>query len=438
MSLSTVLAKASIRQQWCLAAVVILGTGFITRFAYYGSPVDSMIDEVIFARYFSSYFTGLHYFDSHPPLGKLMVAGVVSLFDFKPVAFSTPWDTVLPSESYIAMRFLPKLFGAVLPFLVFVLVWKLFARISIAFIVGLFVVFDTAIMTQSRFMFWDVYMLCFGTGSLIAYFYYRKSSSWGSLLLCALLAGLACSIKWTGFTYIALLLGLEAYRVLFERYRPESMLKGVSVIASVAFMVYISTFAIHFSLLPKSGSGDVFMSENFQKTLEGSRYENSDIPPASFVRAFTDVNKAMYDSNKRTGSEHPYGSTWLDWPIGEKAMLYYYKDGIRIDLAANKVVWWIGSVSMVLCVLILLSSPLKHIRDITLIMIGVGYLGNWLPFAGIERVMFIHSYFNALLFSLLGFGYVLSRFPNIITWSGLLLLPVIGYFLYLVPMSYGL
>ena len=47
----------------------------------------------------------------------------------------------------------------------------------------------------------------------------------------------------------------------------------------VPVVVYIASFAVHFALLPDTGPGDAFMSQEFQATLKGSPSYSPDADP---------------------------------------------------------------------------------------------------------------------------------------------------------------
>ena len=76
----------------------------------------------------------------------------------------------------------------------------------------------------------------------------------------------------------------------------------------------------------------------------------------------------------------------------------------------NLVVWWAGSLSMLLLVAAAVLRP-QNWRDPLLWFLLADYAMNWLPFALIPRVMFLHSYFAAMIFSLLAMGWLINRLP---------------------------
>ena len=172
--------------------------------------------------------------------------------------------------------------------------------------------------------------------------------------------------------------------------------------------------------------------------LEGNRYtENQQAEPQlSFVQKFGELNRRMYLTNQRM-RDHLYGSKWYQWPLGEKAVGYWRRGELDIAMQPKLVVWWAGSLSMLLLVAASVLRP-ENLRDPLLWFLLAGYAMNWLPFALIQRVMFLHSYFVAMIFSLLAMGWLINRLPWWKRHYGWLLIPVVIGFIWMSHLSYGL
>ncbi len=420
-----------------LPLALLLAGALISRFLLFGHPRSAAIDEIYFATYLSSYLTGTFYFDIHPPLARLLVAGFYALAGGKPVPFGTPWNLEFPDDDYLLLRFLPGLVGSVLPLVGYGLFHRLFRRRRLALLGAGLLLLDNALLVQSRFLFFDVFLLAFGFGSLLCYLVHRERGGWRWLLASAALAGAACSVKWVALPFVLLPVALDYLKFMLGERRLRAVLKTGAVMLGGGALVYLLVFAVHFQMLPRSGSGNAYVSPTFQRTLEGSSFAGrADIPSLSFLGRFVELNREMYLANQRMGG-HPDSSRWYQWPLNEKPLGYWRQGPVDITLQGNSLLWWSGAASVTLLALVLLLRPPLW-RDPVAPVALLGYLSNWLPFALIDRVMFIHHYLPALVFSLVALCWLVSRVPPLVRYAPWLLLPYAVGFVLLAPHSYGL
>lgn len=416
---------------------ILLLLALLTRFAFFGWPTSSIIDEIYLGNYFSAYFTHEFYMDVHPPLAKLITAGFAALVDFAPIPFGTHWKQQYTDYNYLVLRFLPAVLGTLLVLIVYFLVFRICRNRKLAFLIALLAVFENALVTQSRSLFWENYLLVFGFGSIWAYLRFREHQRTSDLLLTAALAGAAVSVKWIGLSFVAIPVLMDGLELLARRIRLTVWLKTALGMAAAAMLIYSSAFYLHFSLLTHSGPGDPFMSRDFQAQLEGSKYAGDPgLRSLSFADKLVELNLEMYRTNQRM-SDHPFGSPWYQWPLGKKAVGYWHEGDLHVRLHPNLVVWWAASASILALIVLMVIGRIPP-GDKAAWLILVGYFINWLPFAWIGRVMFIHSYFSAFLFSLLALAHVMSAVPEQRRPDGILAgLAFIG-FLATCHLTYGL
>jgi hypothetical protein len=82
-------------------------------------------------------------------------------------------------------------------------------------------------------------------------------------------ANVLISIKWTALVFPAMA-GLESMFGIFFMPRARFPFRMVVKVVVVALLQYMLWFYIHFEMLPYTGSGDLFMPEEFQVTLLNS------------------------------------------------------------------------------------------------------------------------------------------------------------------------
>jgi dolichyl-phosphate-mannose-protein mannosyltransferase len=470
-----------------LYIAIILFSSLLTHFLFYGYPNETVFDEVHFGKFISGYFTHEYFFDIHPPLGKLLISGVGYLAGFKPGFSFAEIGQKFPDNTYLWLRFLPTLAGALLPLVVFLLSLKLkFSRLA-AFSAAMLVVFENALLVQSRFILLDSFLLLFGFLALLFYFIYRErkaaaiKNSRGTfyLMLAGIFGALSLSVKWTGATFLAFIIILEAIRFIREK-NGQFLVKNLLVLIILPLVIYFSIFAIHLKLLTKSGPGDAFMSPAFQKTLLGNAYQNSpDVKQLNLLEKFKELNIEMYKANANLTAGHPYSSKWYTWPFMIRPIYYWYKNGAtnasRIYFLGNPVIWWTSTVAIIYLLISLIRSilsfavskirisdtvnyktkfapallapalerrqapsALTHHSPPLVWGLGGAFLLNLLPFAGITRVMFLYHYIICLVFAIITLVYLTDRLKNKKRAFLILLIASFAAFVFFAPLTYGL
>ncbi len=461
------------RRNWLIIILTVLT--LLTHFVFFGHPDQTVFDEVHFGKFISGYFTGEYFFDIHPPLGKLLISGMGYIAGFEPGFSFSDIGQEFNDKSYLWLRFLPTLAGALLPIVIYYLMLQLkFSRMA-AFAGGALIAIENSILVQSRFILLDSFLLLFGFSALLLYFKYRKSKRLGYLAASGILTALAISVKWTGATFLGLIILMETWDIL-KKLKPGSLpsyswmhlrsyliiylspyvLKRLAVLIVLPVIIYFSFFVIHLKLLDRSGSGDAFMSREFQKTLAGSVHENDgNVESLNIFEKFKELNVEMYQSNARLSASHPYSSAWYTWPFMTRPIYYWNSsqeldtngrtlEQSRIYLIGNPIIWWASTLAMLYLLIELARSVFKYTTKRffeypkVLLFLTIGFIFNLLPFVGIDRVMFLYHYTIALIFSIMGLAYLIDKSENRKKILLFILIAGLISFLFFAPLTYGL
>ncbi len=439
-----------------IEVVVLAALAGLTRLVFLNDPKAIVFDEVYFREYALHYKAQVLYFDVHPPLGKLLLAAWAGIAGVD--------ATFADKDPATVMRVLPALAGAALVLVVYAIVRQLTGSRRMATFGGALVLLDNALLVESRFILIDSMLLLFGFSAVSLALAARGRSGrayWLLLAGAAILAGCAAATKVIGLSALGMI-GLIWMADVYQRrpsWRPA--LGQLAVLAIVPLTVYALTFAIHFAFMTKSSpTYDAFMSPKYQSTIVG----NPSYDPAvkmSFPERFIDLNRTMQNAqNSLNDVSHPYKSSWTTWPIMKRGVYVYLGTTSQgkspsIYTLGNPLLWW-GILLGAAAILIGCIARPARMRPVKwpLILLGVGWLANYLPFALIQRPMFLYHYFFALIFSMMfvavGLGALLkwshgegerpfsfgSRWSAIGYWGvlGVLLMS----FLYFAPLSYGI
>merc|ERR1712223_1896157 len=196
-----------------MMAVMLFVTGLITRLYRLDQPKHVVFDEMHYGKYASLYLKNTFFFDANPPLGKLMIAfsGYISGFEGGSFGFDKIGSSYPEDVPYVVLRLVPAVFGALLTPTVFLILSELQAIAYAGYLDSFMVVFDTALLTQSRFILLESLMIFFAMMSVLSALkmrhYYEKPFGLGWtlwLVAASVNIGLAFSVKYLAFYSCAL------------------------------------------------------------------------------------------------------------------------------------------------------------------------------------------------------------------------------------------
>ncbi|MBV8466299.1 MAG: phospholipid carrier-dependent glycosyltransferase, partial [Burkholderiales bacterium] len=383
------------------AVLCLFLVSLVLHFIRLGQPGEVVFDEVLVGHFSAQYFSGHYYFDIHPPLTKLIYALMAWLGGMDPSFTFAANGIAYPGNFYLWMRGLPALAGSVLPVLVYALSREMGVQRLWALVAGWLVLFDSALMVESRFILNDILLLTYGVTGWWAFAIWRRTHKWPWLLAAGLGFGMALSVKWTGLGFIAPAGVVWLYD--FSRKPNARSLGAALVLIAVPLAIQLTGFVVHLSLLPQSGTGEAFMTPAFQKRLIGNQHQDDPMVDAlSLPGAILEVNHAMAQYAGQMAT-HPYGSKWYTWPLGWRGIYVWNDDKAtdgrvaRIYLFPNVVTWWLAAFGIVYLLINLLPRVVaaltgrqhQHIDRVELVL-AMAYLANLLPFVPIDRVMFLY------------------------------------------------
>lgn len=423
----------------------LLFLGLLTRFIFISYPAQTVFDEVHFGKFVTSYFTGKYYFDIHPPLGKLIIAlgawfgGYQNYIAERGVFSFEKIGQDFGSLPYLWFRFFPALAGALIPTVVFLFLRGLKFSPKTAFLVGLFLVFDNALLVQSRLILLDSFLIFFGFLGLALFFKAReKDYSWLWLVASGLFLTLSFSVKWTGLAFWGVAGTVYLYDLFKRKNWMKDFLAGLLAFIGLPLAVYLAIFQLHFALLPDcpapaEGNGCDFMSQEFRQHQLNS------------WERFVELNQKMFLYNNGLSASHDFGSRAIGWPLMIRAVYYWVKTEDngelgRIYFFGNPLVWLLGLIGIASLIFYSPTNPRdKEVKSLLLLL----YLANFLPFLLVKRVLFLYHYLSAMIVSVISFFFVWERLGQprsvklrtLISWG--LVVAVSGVFLFYAPLSYG-
>jgi dolichyl-phosphate-mannose-protein mannosyltransferase len=374
---------------------ILLASSIATHIAFLGQPAAVVFDEVHYGKFINGYLEQRYFFDIHPPLGKEILWAGAWLAGYQHASYS--FENIGDMVNATPLRAFPLMAGIILPLILYAFARSLKYSHEAAFTVGMLVVLENALLAHSRLALPDMFLLVFGFAA-------ATLALKNHPIPAGLFAGMAAAVKWTGFAFI----GFIALA------KPKQLV----IILPLAAAVYIAAFVPHFTILSQPGPGDAFMSKEFQ-TKQQNLFEKT-----------IELNKLYYTTNRDLTFDHPYSSKWYSWPVMQRPIFYWVADDARVYLLGNPVIWWASSAAVLML--------LFFTRDRTALLLIAGYLGSFLPFILIGRVLFLYHYFTALCFAMLILVYLISKSKHATKIYAALLFASFLAFLYFAPLTYGL
>jgi len=127
----------------------------------------------------------------------------------------------------------------------------------------------------------------------------------------------------------------------------------------------------------------------------------------------------MYRYHDELTAAHPASSPWWSWPLNLKPV-WFFQGGFGGDTAGaiydagNMVIWWLGVPAMAF-----VAYQAFRRRSLGLALIVIGFAGQWIPWARIDRAAFEYHYYTSLPFVLLALAYFVAELwhgPSAATW----------------------
>ena len=455
-----------IKKSWPFILLAILS--FAIHFAFLDYPSEVVFDEVHFGKFVAAYFTGQYYFDIHPPLGKLMIAGFVKLAGVDPVFNFEQIGEALPTNTLFTLRFLPAFFGSLFALFFSWLAWLISRSKYTALLAGFLILLDNAFLVQSKFILIDIFMLCFEVLALCFFFLSQRQKSFTAkwleyLALTGIFAGLTFSVKWTGLAVIGIIGAISLIKLFSKKLRaylenepperqPQYSLKKRSLefisysalVFIVASLVYLFSFWLHFQLLTKSGPGDAFMSPAWQQELKYGR--DNVYQPLNLWQKFLELNKTMYTANAELLAEHPFSSKWYSWPLNNKPVYYWNQKApsnlpgwqAKIYFSGNPILWSLTGLGVIATLLAVFLKKIRQKMSPAFFILLLGYFANLLPFLFIARVAFLYHYLPSAMYATLLLSLWLINWQKSSRATLTIVVGLVAFgFIILSPLSYG-
>ena len=396
-------------------------------------------DEIYHARTAYEHLHGqVTYEWTHPPLGKLMMSAGIAIFGMTPFGWRFAGALIgvlmLPALYLLTMQLTKKRPLAVFSMLALALDLMHYTQTRIATIDSFPVFFIIlTYLCMARYMQTDVFAVAEGEKPRLMSKAFIKSQI--PLCLCGVFMGLSIASKWIGL-YSAVGLALLFFLTVYRQFR----------VGLIAFSYDTQDKDAHYTndqqLRIKTAQDYTLLRIVitcglclvFFILIPCLIYYLSYIPQLSptgrvTIQRIVDVQKRMlsYHSTPGLGMDHPFQSPWWQWPFILKPMWFnqdkFEPDGFAstIMCMGNPWVFYIGAACMAA---VLIAFVAKYIKlrnglalrhgdgDLTLTVLIIGFLAQYLPWILVPRSMYMYHYFASVPFIILATAWIVGLIPQ--------------------------
>jgi dolichyl-phosphate-mannose--protein O-mannosyl transferase len=162
-----------------IAILFLTALGMITRIFRIQFPPYVVFDEVYFGNFTNWYLNGLYFTDIHPPLAKLIMAGIAHYTGYQgDFHFGQLNDTKrYPNLNYVPLRIAPTFFGALCVPLIYFAMRAMLCSPFAAFTSAVLVASDIMLITEARHFVSDGILHFFACLAIFSIFLAERSSS---------------------------------------------------------------------------------------------------------------------------------------------------------------------------------------------------------------------------------------------------------------------
>ena len=374
--------------------VFIFSTTLILRLWNIQSPETPVFDEYRFGQYLNCYCNGSFFFDTSPPLGKLILFQISKMFKYKcDFDFQSSLSKKAQGANFIPIRFGACFLSSIAPSLIYtVLRLCSVSRLS-SCTSALLLTFDMSMATESRYIMPDGILT-----TLIAFHLLMLACDFGrhTPVICGITLGLCISTKYTAASLIP-----YSLFVLVKKINA----KGLIVMIATSFVVLNLVTVLHMSLLPEpTDDVDEFLPVSLQQHMFVER------DPGRFLFDAIPLNLRMISVGMGNSRFHPYQSTPLSWPLLTGIWVSFWDNmkGREIVLMGNPVVYYVGFISVIL----LLSVFRKMTRTVGNCA-AFGWCISYVPYLLSTRTLFLYNYQIPLIFAAMSFAPMFDRLVHV-------------------------
>jgi len=476
-SIMTRIKAMDAKRRYNVSLTIVLFLAVAAFIPNYHRPGGLFWDENYYLTAVQKYTDGYVFLESHPPLGKLIIALGENIFaqnaglDLKSFTETEKIESVPKGYSFAGVRFFPVVFAILGAMLFFMILHKLIGKSNYALIFSSFYVFENSWIVHSRGAMLDGIQFFFILAAILYFICLIDAKTpprVRSYFALACICGLAIMVKINASFLLILFPILFIYeyrkdiRARWLKQNKKFWLalgkKAGSAVLGLILVVFC-VFMIHFSLGKQIPGGQKqAISSEYRDII--ARGGTSNI--FNFRVMFRDYVTYMQTYHSRVPKFRKYdetdnGSQPITWPLGSKSIRYRWSKSAGkvgyLYLQGNPVIWFSGLVGLALAFVLLTGRavfrlPITNTRLFWYIAFFFGlYVFYMAATMRVDRVIYLYHYFIPFFFSLfmavLVFAYFFQKKIEegdrvLLTACWIYFAEIFATFVFFMPLTYGI
>jgi dolichyl-phosphate-mannose-protein mannosyltransferase len=431
----------------CFCLVFVSFFSLATRLWLIADPDHVTFDKVHFGNFTNWYIQRRFHFDIHPPFGKMIMAWIARLTQYKgDIDYGSKFGLAYSHNElfFVSQRITPAIFSAFTSPLLYAGCRCLSLSSLSCTCAGIILSSDLSLIVEGKFILSDGLLHFFVTLHIFALCHFLARNTNLRAVISSATLGAAAACKYTALGLIAIDGATQIVWILSQRPRLLDIVKRAVLMLVPAVIVFISAWVWHFVANPFDGHNSEYLEPKFAstiipKTMEGYAYWGDRLRGSTLLSRIIHWNKVMNRVNMLSDIPHPFESMPIHWPLCMDQWVGFLsiEGGREIYCMGTPFVYWF--VFAGICAG-LLGFFFKKSDRVNVLLIW-GWAVSYFPFVLVPRTMFLYHYLLPLMFGVMNLVAVIERCAPVGYKAGACIIVTIMCFvcfLFFAPWGYGI
>jgi dolichyl-phosphate-mannose--protein O-mannosyl transferase len=356
------------------------------------TPAVYVFDELYYAYTAGKYVSGEEAYSTavlpredpaiewtHPPVAKLLIAGGI----------------LVAGDNPLSWRIVSVLFGTAGVVIAYLLALSLTGSRATSALAAALLLMDGLYLVESRIGMSNMFVLVFANAALLGLarvLTVAPEHAGLPLLATGLFVGLGIATKWSGVALAGLIGLVVCWRIAQLWHLSRGTDTSAAAAAHVGLRTYLRWAPISLILIPIA----VYLASYLHFWFTGHDW-------ADFIA----LHRDMFAYHRNLGVVHDDSSPWWQWPLAARGIWYYVdhrrREGAFIFGNGNPLLYW----PMVVAVGWVVIDWWGR-RSTALLVLVIGFFGQWLPWTLSPRGTFIYHFLPAVPLGCMALAVVLT------------------------------